>query len=372
MYQPLKGTMPGRKRGASLLSYGLVVGLISVVALAAVTGTGSSANSLFVNVADTLEGTATGGSSGASSGGSGSAPDAGPCGTAPQSFASSGTTTLNPPIGCETATIKMWGGGGMWGLSGDDSFGGAGAYVGGTLTGLTNSDSLELIVAEFGSVRGAGGGASYVNLNGSPMLVAAGGGGGGGHGSHSAGGAGGGGGDTSTAQDGLGRSSGGRVANGGAGATSSGGGAGGTATNTSTEGTCQGDPGGVNAGGDRVQASNSGAICTYSGAVSMGTSTATNHVSNGAGGGGGGGYYGGGGGGAVYTYTGGGGGGGISFIDSAVSGGTADAADRETPGNDADPDRAGAGKGGDYIGPWHSRTFSNPTGGLILITWGDG
>ncbi|GAB5388767.1 MAG: hypothetical protein Alpg2KO_17350 [Alphaproteobacteria bacterium] len=42
------------ERGASLLSYGLVVGLIAVVALAAVTSSGSSVDRLFTDVSDTM------------------------------------------------------------------------------------------------------------------------------------------------------------------------------------------------------------------------------------------------------------------------------------------------------------------------------
>ncbi|GAB5389164.1 MAG: hypothetical protein Alpg2KO_21320 [Alphaproteobacteria bacterium] len=45
-----------KRRGASLLSYGLIVGLISVVALVAVTSTGSSVEELFTETSDTLAG----------------------------------------------------------------------------------------------------------------------------------------------------------------------------------------------------------------------------------------------------------------------------------------------------------------------------
>ncbi|GAB5387243.1 MAG: hypothetical protein Alpg2KO_02110 [Alphaproteobacteria bacterium] len=49
------------RRGVSLASYGLIVGLISIVALAAVTTTGSSVNSVFTDASDSLQGV-TGGS----------------------------------------------------------------------------------------------------------------------------------------------------------------------------------------------------------------------------------------------------------------------------------------------------------------------
>ncbi|GAB5388604.1 MAG: hypothetical protein Alpg2KO_15720 [Alphaproteobacteria bacterium] len=56
------------KRGASLLSYGLVVGLIAVVALGAVTSVGSNTNSLFTDVSGTLDNVITGQGGGGSTG----------------------------------------------------------------------------------------------------------------------------------------------------------------------------------------------------------------------------------------------------------------------------------------------------------------
>ncbi|GAB5390347.1 MAG: hypothetical protein Alpg2KO_33150 [Alphaproteobacteria bacterium] len=55
-----------KKRGASLLGYGLIVGLIGVVAIAAITGTGDSVRALFDQTSDTLETAALTGSGGAS------------------------------------------------------------------------------------------------------------------------------------------------------------------------------------------------------------------------------------------------------------------------------------------------------------------
>ncbi|GAB5388683.1 MAG: hypothetical protein Alpg2KO_16510 [Alphaproteobacteria bacterium] len=56
-----------KNRGASLLSYGLIVGLISVFALSSVTSVGSNVVSLFDNVADTTGGVVTQNGAGSSS-----------------------------------------------------------------------------------------------------------------------------------------------------------------------------------------------------------------------------------------------------------------------------------------------------------------
>ncbi|GAB5388725.1 MAG: hypothetical protein Alpg2KO_16930 [Alphaproteobacteria bacterium] len=61
-------------RGASLLTYGLLVGLISTVALVAVTSPGENTESLFVNVSDSLSGVG-GGSGSAGAGAPAPSPD---------------------------------------------------------------------------------------------------------------------------------------------------------------------------------------------------------------------------------------------------------------------------------------------------------
>ncbi|GAB5388646.1 MAG: hypothetical protein Alpg2KO_16140 [Alphaproteobacteria bacterium] len=48
-----------KTRGASLLGYGLIVGLIAVTAILAVTGTGSTLNNLFTQTSDSLSGVST-------------------------------------------------------------------------------------------------------------------------------------------------------------------------------------------------------------------------------------------------------------------------------------------------------------------------
>ncbi|GAB5387776.1 MAG: hypothetical protein Alpg2KO_07440 [Alphaproteobacteria bacterium] len=54
------------KRGTTLVPYGLVVGLIAVIAIAAVETTGGSIRSLFGETSDSLQGVASGGAAGAS------------------------------------------------------------------------------------------------------------------------------------------------------------------------------------------------------------------------------------------------------------------------------------------------------------------
>ncbi|GAB5387369.1 MAG: hypothetical protein Alpg2KO_03370 [Alphaproteobacteria bacterium] len=65
-------------KGVSLTSYGLLVGLISIVALVAVTGSGSSVNDLMTNVADTMDGAASGTVGAGGSGSSSTAPSPSP------------------------------------------------------------------------------------------------------------------------------------------------------------------------------------------------------------------------------------------------------------------------------------------------------
>ncbi|GAB5390210.1 MAG: hypothetical protein Alpg2KO_31780 [Alphaproteobacteria bacterium] len=75
----------GRK-GASVLGYGMVVGLISVISLAAITNVGQSGNSLFGEVSDQM-GTVTGGGSGSGS------------------EASSGPAESDPPVWSTNAAL---------------------------------------------------------------------------------------------------------------------------------------------------------------------------------------------------------------------------------------------------------------------------
>ncbi|GAB5389938.1 MAG: hypothetical protein Alpg2KO_29060 [Alphaproteobacteria bacterium] len=83
-------------RGASAIGYGLIVGLISVVALGAITSSGDQVNSLFVEVDDTLV-EAQSGTVGAS-GGSGSGSQSGSTPTpTPSTIGFSGSFTAGSP-----------------------------------------------------------------------------------------------------------------------------------------------------------------------------------------------------------------------------------------------------------------------------------
>ncbi|GAB5387672.1 MAG: hypothetical protein Alpg2KO_06400 [Alphaproteobacteria bacterium] len=102
-------TSKGRK-GASLLSYGLVVGLISVFALAAVTSTGSNVNSLFTQVETTLGDVASGSGAGA---GASSQPSAEPSPT-PQALTLAGFTTQGDNSGNVAANAVDSSSGTQW------------------------------------------------------------------------------------------------------------------------------------------------------------------------------------------------------------------------------------------------------------------
>ncbi|GAB5389362.1 MAG: hypothetical protein Alpg2KO_23300 [Alphaproteobacteria bacterium] len=200
------------KRGVSLLSYGLIVGLVSVVALVAVTGIGSNVNDLMSTVSDRLGGTAATGGSG---GGSGATPTPSPspafaftshtftaCGAGPgpngplladcqSAYSSTGWAgdTNNFNISSqgfqdftvpETGTYRITSSGAQGANVGGRS-GGNGAVVRADFS-LTQGDTLTMVVGQtglFGEDGAGGGGGSFVVLNngGQPLLVGGGGGG---------------------------------------------------------------------------------------------------------------------------------------------------------------------------------------------------
>ena len=207
------------KRGASALTYGLLVGLISVAALAAVTTSGDEVNGIFVDVQDTLS-VATSGSAGGS-GGSAS-PSASASASQPpelypftsHTFTTCGATGRTGPSEsmCESAySSESWSsdnnfftqgsfqGYQLWtvpqngdyqiqitGADGgqDDGVHGGGYNHSGTFT-LTGGDKLTIVVGQPGlnhSDASAGGGGSFVALGSSaasatPLIIAGGGGG---------------------------------------------------------------------------------------------------------------------------------------------------------------------------------------------------
>ncbi len=180
------------RRGATAMSYALLLGLVGIGGLAAVTRVGSSVDDLFATTASTLSGTAD------TDGGSSSQGDEGG-GCVPGSLAfatptSSGTFDVDQQmdIRCTQLSVHAWGAAGGGGNSGP---GGAGGFVSAILV-LDLAASYTVYVGRGGarhddssSFAGAGGTASAVQLGGTELVVA---GGGGGAGTSGAGGNGGG------------------------------------------------------------------------------------------------------------------------------------------------------------------------------------
>ncbi|GAB5388691.1 MAG: hypothetical protein Alpg2KO_16590 [Alphaproteobacteria bacterium] len=350
-------------RGAAVTPYGLVVGLIAVVGLAAVTTVGSSVNSLMTEVADKT-GDAVDGQI---------EPDATPapsvsatCNASDQIFDSAGQYSISVPANCGTMTVLAWGAGGGGGNdqnnSGLNPRGGAGAFVTADIT-VSSSDVITAFVGGGGTngginngtcqaapfngggpasnAAGTGGGASDIRIGGANLtdrvLVAAGGGGGGYvNNQHSQGGPGG----INTGQ------------NGGNGSSST--------QSVPTGGTqSSGGAHGVWSGGSAPSA---WGLCTTS---ELGFSIEDGQLGYGGsgttcggcyGGGGGGGYYGGGGA-APYTA----GAGGSSLVP---SGGSGLAGSGQQAGSPTNPDRPGnAGRGADEE--------ADAPDGAIVIKWSD-
>ena len=265
-----------------------------------------------------------------------------------QSLNACGVYTGTVPSGTSQLTLSLWGGGGGGGAPGT---GGGGAYVHGMLA-VTPGDVVALHVGCGGMEENGGGGASYVYLNGSVVMVAAGGGGGGSDGcsgcsmsenpSYGSGGAGGpvGG----MGQDGMSNDRHSIFAGGGKGATASAGGTGGVINDQSSFGQCAMNG---NAGAKDLGGANHGSQCGDGRSASEHFGGCSG-CANGCGGGGGSGFFGGGSGASKWTYAGGGGGGGASWLDpSRVSSVASEAGSYQTPGGTSASDYAhDAGRGG--------------------------
>ncbi|GAB5388903.1 MAG: hypothetical protein Alpg2KO_18710 [Alphaproteobacteria bacterium] len=190
------------KRGASLLSYGLVVGLISVVALSAVTQIGSQGSNLFDTVGQSLNDVTSGQVGGAAGSGGGNPEDTG---------CTPGDTVFTTPGGpysfdlasdgdadCPVVTVLAWGGGGAGagGVgTGSSAVGGAGGFVSAVLASGVVDAGLQIHVGGGGAavtedftvistgqnfqatVGSGGGGSAVLNSVGSEIIVAGGGGG---------------------------------------------------------------------------------------------------------------------------------------------------------------------------------------------------
>lgn len=202
------------ERGATALTYGLVVGLVAVAGIAAVTRVGDSTNILFTDIAEEMTGTLD-------TGGDDPAVETPtpptlynfsnhtftPCGATGRSGPSLSDcqNSYSPSEGAwdEDAGVFAVSGGiqewsvpqsgryriearGAQGGAGNNGFsGGTGARVRAEFT-LSAGDRLDLLVGQqglsIGNADGGGGGGSFVVLNGTSLLLAAGGGGGGGYG----------------------------------------------------------------------------------------------------------------------------------------------------------------------------------------------
>lgn len=292
------------------------------------------------------------------------------------SYRTQGSYTYTVPAGVTSITVKTWGGGGGGAAgsagSGRGGHGGGGGYSKAVIT-VTPGETLDVLVGTGGasaaanSRGGNGGGFSALQRSGTDLLKAGGGGGGGGTQGSGVGGQGGAGGGTSgqNGAAGTGGSAGGGVGN--AGTTGAGGTGGANATGGST-----GAAGAANLGGD---AGGSGAACNTNITSNRGGAGGTGGGGKGGtagtcsgGGGGGGGRFGGGGSGST-TNSGnrrnGGGGGGSSLATGASQVQTVGS--NQTPGNDSDADRSGAGQGGTGSTAFGSST--NGADGAVVISY---
>ncbi len=298
---------------------------------------------------------------------------------------SPGVRTYTVPAGVTSLQVKTWsGGGGGGGGGGTGTTGGAGggsAYATATVS-VTPGEVLSVSVGYGGGggarntsgFGGGGGGDSGIrrtDAGNTPLIIAGGGGAGGGarNASGSNGGAGGAGG---TAASGVAGSSGAGTspfAGGGGGGTASAGGAAGLATGEGNS--CTAQAGGYLDGGQGADGRTSS--CTLGGAGNSGSGFLTGAGDGGSaisttragGGGGGSGYYGGGGGASSGATAGAGGGGGgssyVTGINTSIQAGSG-----TTPGNASDPDRNGAGTGGN--GGATTANGIAGANGLVIIT----
>ncbi|GAB5387766.1 MAG: hypothetical protein Alpg2KO_07340 [Alphaproteobacteria bacterium] len=186
-----------RQRGATGLGYGLMIGLVGIVALGSITTVGTNVVSLFDRVATDINGGGQGpqGQAGSEQAQSSPQPPACTPGTAvfstPTESENFAVSAMDP--NCTTLGFAMWGGGG----GGGAPRGGSGGYVTGTLpidTGATYAvyvGSAGVNYLDASAQSGSGGTASAITLGGSVVAVAGAGGGAGSNG-NATGGAGGG------------------------------------------------------------------------------------------------------------------------------------------------------------------------------------
>lgn len=304
-----------QEAGATALTYGLVVGLVAIAGIGAVTRVGTSVEGLFVDVASSIDGTAT-------ETGTDTSPTVEP--VASPSTAPNTTFTFNATGSSQTLTVpdtglyrlEVWGaqGGGGYGTQSNDSDGGAGGYARGEIT----LNKGEVLTIEVGTKP------PDTRVAQTPVIAGGYNGGGDGWYSNASNGGGAGGGATDIRRGGTALSN--RIIVGG------GGGGGGNSPTPSHDGGAggggnqNGQLGGNNssgqdeagAGGTQTTGGTSGGACPLAGDLGQGAD-ADRNVSGCSGGAGGGGYYGGG---AGAYDPGGGGSGYISPTLSATNGST--------------------------------------------------
>lgn len=249
------------------------------------------------------------------------------------------------PAGVTSVTLKLWGAGGAGGSRApiaymDAAPGGGGGFTEGTLS-VTPGETLTIIV---------GGGGTQSNSGGqNPRTFGDGGlGWGGGQQSGGAGG-----GRSAIRRGSIELATAGGGGGGGSVPTGNTGGAGGGSVGLDGQGNTRGTGGTQTTGGSASPASGNGAQL---GAAFYGGNAGG---IDGAGGGAGGGYFGGGGGGGNGNHGAGGGGG--SGYTGGLTDATTSAGSGQNPGGLSDPDRNGAGVGGDQRNPG--------THGRIVISW---
>ena len=130
----------GKRRGASGIEYGMLVGLIAVAVLAGVASSGNSISALFVAVCNKLNTVSGGGGTCAGSGtGSGGTGGSGPVAVNGACGADNGISVASTPAGaaaCATGTVAGMSGTGPWSWTCAGSNGGSSS---GTCTASINS-----------------------------------------------------------------------------------------------------------------------------------------------------------------------------------------------------------------------------------------
>ena len=177
------------RRGEAGLSYALMVGLVAMVAIAALAFSGTTVRRLFANVSNRMENVTVGGG-GASSGASGGSGGSGTCVQAVVPYVYSGAPQpYEVPANCTQFEVRLWGAGGGGASSNGGHAGGGGGYARAIVTGVAAGADYDVLVGQGGQRAtvlsssaywdAGGGGRSALRVNGqiTEILVAGAGGG---------------------------------------------------------------------------------------------------------------------------------------------------------------------------------------------------